>query len=82
MINLKNRIDRILNMCKSKGKENKSRNEFFAGLNSKVILDSVTKLNPTYLAKFNPVMFTVEIGFFLVLLIAFFPNTSAEFVTY
>ena len=67
-------------MCKSKGKENKSRNEFFAGLNSKVILDSVTKLNPTYLAKFNPVMFTVEIGFFLVLLIAFFPNISAEFV--
>ena len=67
-------------MCKSKGEENKSGNEFFTGLNSKVILDSVTKLNPTYLAKFNPVMFTVEVGFFLVLFIGFFPSISTEFV--
>jgi len=65
---------------KDKHKENSSRNEFFTALNSKVILDSVTRLNPTYLVKFNPVMFTVEIGFFLVLLIAFFPNISIEFV--
>jgi K+-transporting ATPase ATPase B chain len=79
---MKDRIDRIRNIFGSKGKlkENDSRNEFFTALNSKVILDSVTRLNPTYLAKFNPVMFTVEIGFFLVLLIAFFPNISIEFV--
>jgi K+-transporting ATPase ATPase B chain len=51
------------------------------GLNGKIILDSITKLNPTYLAKFNPVMFTVEIGFFLVLLIAIVPNISTEFVS-
>jgi K+-transporting ATPase ATPase B chain len=82
VIGMKNRIDRIRNMFGSKDKhnENSSRNEFFTALNSKVILDSVTRLNPTYLAKFNPVMFTVEIGFFLVLLIAFFPNISIEFV--
>lgn len=79
-MNMKNTINRVLNICNSKGKGNKSGNTFFAGQNSKVILDSVTKLIPTYLAKFNPVMFTVEIGFFLVLLIAFFPNISAEFV--
>ena len=79
-MNMKNTINRVLKICNSKGKGNKSGNTFFAGQNSKVILDSVTKLNPTYLAKFNPVMFTVEIGFFLVLLIAFFPNISAEFV--
>ena len=80
MSDMRNRIDRIWNMCKSKGEENKSGNEFFTGLNSKVILDSVTKLNPTYLAKFNPVMFTVEVGFFLVLFIGFFPSISTEFV--
>jgi potassium-transporting ATPase ATP-binding subunit len=79
-MDMKKEIDRILNVSKSICKENKSRNEFFAGLNRKVIMDSVTKLNPTYLAKFNPVMFTVEIGFFLVLLIAFFPSVSTEFV--
>jgi K+-transporting ATPase ATPase B chain len=79
-MNMKNGINRILNKCKSKDLENKSRNDYFAGLNGKVILDSVTKLNPTYLAKFNPVMFTVETGFFLVLLIAFFPDISIEFV--
>ena len=67
-------------MHNNKNKESNSSNEFFKGLNSRVILDSLTKLNPTYLAKFNPVMFTVEIGFFLVLLIALFPNISNEFV--
>ena len=42
--------------------------------------DSVTRLNPFYLAKYNPVMFVVELGFFLVLFIAFFPSVSKEFV--
>ena len=50
-------------------------------INKKVILDSITKLDPRYLAKNNPVMFTVEIGFIIVLLIAFLPsNISIEFV--
>jgi K+-transporting ATPase ATPase B chain len=68
-------------MSNKKGRENGSRNQFLTGLNGKIILDSITKLNPTYLAKFNPVMFTVEIGFFLVLLIAIVPNISTEFVS-
>lgn len=80
MINMKKGIDRILNTSKRNGKENKLQNMFFAGLNTRVLLDSVTKLNPTYLAKFSPVMFTVEMGFFLVLVIAFFPNITTEFV--
>jgi len=78
---MKKGINRILNISKRNGKENKSQNMFFAGLNTRVLLDSVTKLNPTYLAKFNPVMFTVEMGFFLVLVIAFFPNNFTEFVS-
>lgn len=45
-----------------------------------VLIDSITKLNPWYLAKQNPVMFTVEAGFFVVLAIAIFPNISTEFV--
>lgn len=52
----------------------------FSTINSKVFVDSITKLNPYYLAKFSPVMFTVEIGFFMVLFIAFFPSVSSEFV--
>jgi potassium-transporting ATPase ATP-binding subunit len=59
---------------------NKSGKHFISGINSKVILDSVTKLNPYYLAKYNPVMFTVEVGFFLVAFIAIFPDISSEFV--
>ena len=34
---------------------------------------SVLKLNPRYMMK-NPVMFVVEIGFFITLLLSFFPN--------
>lgn len=46
----------------------------------RMLKDSVTKLNPLYLAKKSPVMFTVEVGFFLVLAIGFLPNMSLEFV--
>ena len=53
---------------------------FLSGINSRVIHDSLTKLNPIYLAHYNPVMFTVEVGFFLVLFIALFPSISSEFV--
>ena len=50
-------------------------------LNPRVILDSLTKLDPRYLAKNNPVMFTVEAGFIVVLTVALLPsNISIEFV--
>src|SRR5437867_6564612 len=49
---------------------------------SRVILDSIVKLNPRYLAKYSPVMFTVELGFFLVLAIALVPNVPGKFVNY
>jgi len=64
----------------NKIKNNESGKDFISGISSKIILDSVTKLNPYYLARYNPVMFTVEVGFFLVLFIAIFPNISSEFV--
>jgi K+-transporting ATPase ATPase B chain len=47
---------------------------------TRILKDSVTKLSPIYLAKKSPVMFTVEVGFFLVLGIALFQNASSEFV--
>lgn len=56
------------------------KRDFGSMINSRVIKDSITKLNPIYLAKYNPVMFTVEIGFFLVLFISLFPGISSEFV--
>ena len=64
----------------NKIRNNKSGKDFISEINSKVILESVTKLNPYYLARYNPVMFTVEVGFFLVVFIAIFPNVSIEFV--
>src|SRR6185503_7257162 len=48
----------------------------------RVVLDSIVKLNPRYLAKHSPVMFTVELGFLLVLGIALFPSAGLEFVNY
>jgi potassium-transporting ATPase ATP-binding subunit len=63
---------------------NKSKSAF-AGTNTKVLLDSLIKLNPRYLAKDNPVMFTVELGFIVVLAIGLLPENnssiSSEFVT-
>jgi K+-transporting ATPase ATPase B chain len=50
-------------------------------INKRVIVDSITKLDPRYLAKYNPVMFTVEVGFIALLVIASLPsNISIEFV--
>lgn len=49
--------------------------------NRKMLLDSLLKLDPRYLAKSNAVMFTVELGFFLVLGISFFSEASLQFVT-
>lgn len=45
-----------------------------------MLTDSVTKLSPLYLAKKSPVMFTVEVGFFLILAIGLLPNMSLDFV--
>ena len=64
----------------NKLKNGNSSKGAFSAINSKVIVDSITKLNPYYLAKFSPVMFTVEVGFFVVLSIALFPSVSSEFV--
>src|SRR5262249_6830669 len=47
----------------------------------KVVLDSIVKLDPRYLAKHNPVMFAVEMIFFLILAIAIFPSSGSTFVT-
>ena len=72
---------KILNRVEGKIKNSNLRKEFFTGVNNSCIIrESVTRLNPYYLAKYNPVMFTVEVGFFLVLFIAFFPSISTEFV--
>ena len=80
VIEMKNKMTAMWNLVENKIKNSKSQKEFFAGLNRKVIYESVTRLNPRYLAKYNPVMFTVEVGFFLVLFIALFPFVSSEFV--
>jgi K+-transporting ATPase ATPase B chain len=45
-----------------------------------MVTKRVTKLDPRYLAKNNAVMFTVEVGFIVVLIIALFPGISGEFV--
>ena len=37
------------------------------------LIGSITKLNPVYMIK-NPVMFVVEVGFVVTLLLCFFPN--------
>jgi potassium-transporting ATPase ATP-binding subunit len=62
--------------------DNKNKSAF-AGTNTRVILDSIVKLNPRYLAKDNPVMFTVELAFIVVLAIGLLPTNgiSSEFVT-
>jgi high-affinity K+ transport system ATPase subunit B len=49
-------------------------------IDARVVQDSITKLNPRYLAKNNAVMFTVEVGFIVVFIIALFPSISTEFV--
>lgn len=50
-------------------------------ISGKVILDSIVKLNPRYLAKNNAVMFTVEVGFLVVIAIALLPGISKEYVS-
>lgn len=49
-------------------------------INAKTIRDSLLKLDPRYLAKHNAVMFAVEIGFLISLVVAFVPDISETFV--
>ena len=65
----------------SKSSRHLSTSSFSMLTDRRVLIDSISKLNPWYLAKQNPVMFTVEAGFFVVLVIAMFPNISHEFVS-
>lgn len=65
----------------NKGKNNNGKSSVVSSINTKVILDSITKLDPRYLAKNNPVMFTVELGFLVVLFVAMFSNISEAFVS-
>ena len=52
------------------------------GLDSKVLIDSIRKLDPVYLARNNAVMFTVEVGFVIVLIIGLFPGlSSSQYIT-
>jgi len=53
-----------------------------SAIDTRIIKDSITKLNPRYLAQNNAVMFTVEVGFIVVLIIALFPSISTEFVQF
>lgn len=69
------------NQFENRLKNYEKAKSFFSGIDARVIVDSFTKLNPYYLAKYNPVMFTVELGFFLISFIAVFPSVSSEFVS-
>ena len=44
------------------------------------VIGSFTKLNPRYMMK-NPVMFVVEVGFFISLLLSFFPGLFGMWAT-
>ncbi len=73
-----------INQSDNNNKKNGNNKTFFNKLantmNKVILVDSIKKLNPKYLAINNPVMFTVELGFFIVLFIAIFPNISETFV--
>jgi K+-transporting ATPase ATPase B chain len=77
---MKDKVNAMWDIIEGKIEKTKAQRQFFEGLNRKVIYESVTRLNPHYLAKYNPVMFTVEVGFFLVLFVAMFPAVTSEFV--
>jgi K+-transporting ATPase ATPase B chain len=83
MVNNKNK-QKNYNNKNNKNKKNGNNKRFVINLgntmNKGIIIDSINKLNPKYLSKNNPVMFTVELGFFVVLFIAIFPSISETFV--
>jgi potassium-transporting ATPase ATP-binding subunit len=65
-----------MNNNKSKNDSNNKKST----IDTKVIIDSITKLDPRYLAKNNAVMFTVEVGFIMTLIITLFPGISTEYI--
>jgi K+-transporting ATPase ATPase B chain len=80
MVNKKNKQ----NNNNNNNKRNENNKTFFNRLantmNKAILVESLKKLNPQYIAKNNPVMFTVELGFFVVFSIAIFPHISETFV--
>lgn len=68
---------------KHNNENNGSRFRNLSNINWKqVMVGSLTKLNPYYLAKNNAVMFTVEVGFVLVLVVGLaLPTISKEFAS-
>ncbi len=73
--------DKINLNLKNKNSNNHGKARVISTINPKIILDSILKMNPAYLAKNNPVMLTVELGFFMVLFVTLFPDISKTFVS-
>ncbi|MCL4519099.1 MAG: HAD-IC family P-type ATPase [Thaumarchaeota archaeon] len=64
------------------GEKERKDGGFLRGFDSKVLMDSIRKLDPLYLARNNAVMFTVEVGFVVVLIIGLFPSlSSSQYIT-
>jgi K+-transporting ATPase ATPase B chain len=75
-----NNHDNNNNKNKKTGNNKRFLDKLTNTMNKAILVDSIKKLSPKYLAKNNPVMFTVELGFYVVLFIAIFPNISETFV--
>ena len=74
-------VKREMKMDNKKSKNGRiTSNNKKSKIDRKVIIDSITKLDPRYLAKNNAVMFTVEVGFIVTLIIASFPSISTEYI--
>lgn len=58
-------------------KHKKNNKLFTKEIFRKSVIDSFKKLNPKFMIQ-NPVMFVVEIGFFLTLILTFFPHLFGE----
>jgi len=79
----KNYFDKLRKDMNFKKNANSNKYGFLmvkSTISPRILYDSFAKLDPRYLAKNNPVMFTVELGFIVVLAIGLFPNISADFV--
>ena len=74
------RIKKVLTKNKNNNNNDNKKGSLFSSIDTKVILDSILKLDPRYLVKNNPVMFTVEVGFLVVFFIFLFPKISKTFV--
>ena len=74
------RIKKVLTKNKNNNNNDNKKGSLFSSIDTKVILNSILKLDPRYLVKNNPVMFTVEVGFLVVFFIFLFPKISKTFV--